>query len=145
MVRDLVGCQDAEGDVLLAAPFDLPGGPYARAVAVQQHAQQSLGVIGGMPVTVVAVGPVKGFEVELVDHVEDEPGEMILGEPVAQVRGQQEGLVALCAQEVVSHGLFYASTAFAPNPLLLISLSRNPSTGGPNPDFYPFRVVQLGP
>ncbi len=94
---------------------------------------------------VVAVGQVEQGEVELVDDVEEEPGEMILGEPVPQVWGQQEGLVALCAQEVVSHGLFYASTAFAPNPLLLISLSRNPFTGGPNPDFHPFRVVLLGP
>jgi len=118
MVRGLVGGQDSKGNVFDASSFELAGGAHAQAVAVQQHAQQELGVIGGVPVTVVAVGQVKGCQVELVDHVEDEPGEMILGEPVAQVRGQQEGLVALCAQEVAGHGLFYPLAALAPNALV---------------------------
>jgi hypothetical protein len=55
----------------------------------------------------VPVGPVgaqKRTEVELVDNVEDEPGEVVLGQPVAQVWGQQEGLVVVAAQEVVGHG-----------------------------------------
>ena len=51
-----------------------------------------------MAVPVVAVGQVEGRQVELVDHVQDEPGEMVLGEPVAQVRGQQEGLVAVARE-----------------------------------------------
>jgi hypothetical protein len=42
-------------------------------------------------VAVVAVGPVERVEVELVDDVEDEPGEVALGEPVAQVRGSRKG------------------------------------------------------
>jgi hypothetical protein len=36
-------------------------------------------------VPVVAVGLVEGGEVGLVNHIEDEPGEMAGGEPVAQV------------------------------------------------------------
>jgi hypothetical protein len=54
-------------------------------------------------VPVIAVGSVERLKVELVDHVEDEPGEVALGEPVAQVRRQEEGLVAVAAQEVVGH------------------------------------------
>jgi len=42
----------------VAASFELTGGAHADAVAVQQHAQQGLGVVGG--VAVVAVGPVDG-------------------------------------------------------------------------------------
>jgi hypothetical protein len=45
-------------------------------------------VIGGMPVPVVTVLSVERVEVELVDHVEEEPGKVAVGEPVAQVRGQ---------------------------------------------------------
>jgi hypothetical protein len=41
------------------------------------------------------------------------------GEPVAQVRGQEEGLVAVTAQEVVGHGPSYSFTAFVPNALIL--------------------------
>jgi hypothetical protein len=44
-----------------------------------------------MAVPVVAVLPVEGCQVELVDHVEDEPGEMAGGEPVAQVGGSRKG------------------------------------------------------
>jgi hypothetical protein len=91
VVRRLVGGQHPEGDVLLAASFELAGGAYPQAVAVQQHAQQGLGVVGGVAVPVVAVLAVEGLKVELVDHVEDEPGEVALGEPVAQVRGSRKG------------------------------------------------------
>jgi hypothetical protein len=45
-----------------------------------------------MAVPVGAMMPVEGCEVELVGDVEDEPGEVAGGEPVAQVRGQEEGL-----------------------------------------------------
>jgi hypothetical protein len=57
--------------------------------------------------------------VELVDDVEDEPGEMSLGEPVAQVRGQQEGLVAIAANEVVGYSEFYIFATLAVNVLVL--------------------------
>jgi hypothetical protein len=115
VVGGLVGGQDAEGDVLLAAAFDLAGGAHPQAVAIQQHAEQGLGVVGGVAVPVVAVLPVERVEVELVCDVEDEPGEVALGEPVAQVRGQEEGLVAVAAQEGIGHGLFYMFTVLAPN------------------------------
>jgi hypothetical protein len=87
VVGRLVGGQDPEGDVLVQAALDLPGGAHPDRVGVQQHAEQDLGVVGGVAVPVITVGPVEGLEVELVDHVEDEPGEVAFGEPVAQVRG----------------------------------------------------------
>ena len=57
------------------------------------------------------VSPVGGQEwvkVELVDDVEDEPGQVAFGEPVAQVGWEQEGLVAVAGKEVVGHGRSYA-------------------------------------
>jgi hypothetical protein len=83
VVGELVGGQDPEGEVLAAAAFELPGGAHADAVAIQQHAEQGLGVVGGVAVPVGAMLPVERGEVELVDDVEDEPGEVALGEPVA--------------------------------------------------------------
>jgi hypothetical protein len=44
----------------------------------------------------VAISPIGGQEpvqVELIDHVEDEPGQMISSQPVAQVRWQEKRLV----------------------------------------------------
>jgi hypothetical protein len=52
----------------------------------------------------VPVGPIRGQEraqVELVDHVQDEPGQVALREPVAQVGWEQERLVAVTDKEVV--------------------------------------------
>jgi hypothetical protein len=104
VVGGVVGGQDPKCDVLGQASFDLAGGAHADPVGVQQHPQQGLGVIGGVAVPVIPVRPVERGYVQLVDHVEDEPGEVAGWQPVAQVQGQQEGLVALCAQEVVGHG-----------------------------------------
>jgi hypothetical protein len=124
VVGGLVGRQDAKSDVLVAAAFELAGGAHADAVAVQQHAQQGLWVVGGMPMAVITVDTVEGLQVELVDHVEDEQGEVAGGEPVAQVGWEQEGLVAVATQEVVGHGLFYLVAVLAPNALILNRLSR---------------------
>jgi hypothetical protein len=75
-------------------------------------------------VRVVSVGS-EGRQVELVHHVKDEPGEVALGESVAQVWGEQEGLVAVAAQEVVGHGSSYPFAPLALNVLVLKSHRRH--------------------
>jgi len=52
-------------------------------------------------VPVVAMRPVERVEVDLVDDVEDAPGEMALWESVAQVGWEAKRLVAVAADEVV--------------------------------------------
>jgi hypothetical protein len=106
MVGEVVAGQHPEGEVLAAAAFDLPGGAHPNRVGVQQHAQQRLGVVGGVAVPVGPVGLEERLKVELVDHVQHKPGQMIGWEPVAQVRWEQEGLIAVAAQEVVGHGVY---------------------------------------
>ena len=117
VVGCLVAGKHPEGKVLGAAPLDLPGGPHPDRVAGQQHAQHGLGVIGGMAVPVGPIGTQERTEVELVDHVQHEPGQMVLGEPVAQVGGQQERLVAVAAKEVVGHDVSYLFATLVPNVL----------------------------
>ncbi len=50
-----------------------------------------------------AVGAVEGLEVKLLDRLDYEPGEVILWEPVAQVRRQQQRLVSVMCEEVLWH------------------------------------------
>jgi uncharacterized OB-fold protein len=68
-----------------------------------------------MAVPVSPVGAQERLQVELVDHVEDEPGEVAVGEPVTQVWREQEGLVAVAAQEVKGHDQFYLLATLTPN------------------------------
>jgi hypothetical protein len=68
-----VAGQDAEGDVFVAAAFDLAGGTDAGAVGVQQHAEQHLGVVGSRTVAIGPIGGEERVQVELIDHVQDEP------------------------------------------------------------------------
>jgi hypothetical protein len=75
-----------------------------------------------MAVPVGAVDAQERLQVELVDHVEHEPGEVAFGQPVTQVGWEQEGLVAVAAHEVVGHGLFYVFASLAPNVLILNNL-----------------------
>jgi hypothetical protein len=130
MVGGLVGGQHPKGDVLKAATLDLARGAHPQTVGVEEHAEQQLGVIGGMAVPIGPVRPVEGFEVELIDHVEDEPGEVAFGEPVAQVGREQEGLVPITAKEVVGHRQFYHSRPFAPNTVVAQATGRDRTKGG---------------
>jgi hypothetical protein len=71
-------------------------------VGVQQHAEQGFGVVGGVAVAVVAVGSVEGAPSRAGRPRRSRTGEVAFGEPVAHVGGEQEGLVAVAAQEVVT-------------------------------------------
>jgi hypothetical protein len=74
----------------------------------------------------VPVSPVAAQErrqVELVDHIQYEPGQVVLGQPVPQVRRQQEGLVVVAAQEVVGHGAYYGFAPFIPNANCFLSVN----------------------
>jgi hypothetical protein len=118
---ELVAGQHPEGEILAAAPLDLPGGAHADRVGVQQHPKQSLGVVGGVAVPVGSVAPQERPQVELVDDVQHEPGQVAAGQPIAQVRGQQEGLVVVAAKEVVGHGAYYRFASFIPNANCFLS------------------------
>jgi hypothetical protein len=64
-------------------------------------------------VPVVAVGPGEGHEVELVDHVQDEPDQVVGGQPFTHVGWEQQRLVAVAGKEVVGHGRSYAMACSA--------------------------------
>jgi hypothetical protein len=93
VIGGAVAGQDPESDVLGAAPLDLAGGTDP---------------VAGPAVAIGSVGLEEWAKVELVDDVEDEPGQVIGRQPVAQVGWEQEGLVAVAGKEVVGHGRSYA-------------------------------------
>jgi hypothetical protein len=87
VVRGAVAGQHPEGEVLDTAPLDLPRGPHPGRIGVEEHAQQRLGVVGRVAVPVGPVGGKERAQVQLVDHVAHEPGQVVGGQPVARVGG----------------------------------------------------------
>jgi hypothetical protein len=100
----LIGGQVAEGDVVVGGPFDGAGARDADAIAVEQQAGHQEGVIGGESTGVFAVViGVEGGQVEFAHDIGDEAGQMILGEPVFEGRGQEEGLIEGASPEALIH------------------------------------------
>ena len=104
VVGNLVRADHPEGDVLAAAALDPSRGALADRVGVGEQGHHHLRIVRGAAVAVGAIGGVEGLEVELLDRLDHEPGEVVLGEPVAEVRRQQHRLVTVTAEEVLGHG-----------------------------------------
>ena len=103
VIGDLVGADHPKGDVLATAALDPARGALADRVGVGEQADHHLRLVGGGAVAVGAVGGVERLDVELVDRLDHEPGEVIGGQPVTQVGRQQQRLVAIAGEEVLSH------------------------------------------
>jgi hypothetical protein len=100
---DLVGADHSEGDVLAAAALDPSRAALADRVGVGEQGQHHLRLVCGVAVAVGAVGGVEGLDIELLDRLDYEPGKVVLGQPVAQIRWQQERLVTVTGEEVLGH------------------------------------------
>jgi hypothetical protein len=103
VVRHLARGDHAEGDVLAQAALDRPGRALADRVGVDDERDHHLRVVGRAAVAVPAIGGVEAAEVERLDRLDHEPGEVVLVEPLAQVRGQQHRLLSVTAKEVLAH------------------------------------------
>jgi hypothetical protein len=137
MIGAGVAAQDPKGDVLMTSAFDLAGGADPGAVGVQQHGQQHPGLVGGPAVPIGPIGLEERAKVELVDDVEDEPGQVVGRQPVADIGWEQEGLVAVAGKEVVGHGRSYATSLLCcrlqwppQQPFLQQALTRSTSPSG---------------
>jgi hypothetical protein len=98
-----VGGDDAEGDVFLAGALDRPRRACPTRVCVEQHRDDHRRLERSAAVTVGAISGVERVEVHLRDGVDDKPREVPLGQPLADVRRQQERLLAIGREKVLAH------------------------------------------
>ena len=99
-----------ERHVLGQSPLDPAAGPLTDAVGVDQHGQHHRRVIR---CAAPAIGPIPGVEpgqVELGDHIQHEPRQVILRQPVRHRRRHQHQLLAISSHEVVAHAQFSRGT-----------------------------------
>jgi hypothetical protein len=90
VIGNLVRRDHTKGDVLAAAPLDPATGALAERIRVQQQRHHHPGLERRPTPTVLPVGVVERAQLDLVDRVEHEPRQMILGQPLAQAWRQQQ-------------------------------------------------------
>lgn len=103
VIGGVVGGDEPARDVLFAAALDLARASLAAAVAVEEQGDHDLGVERRPAPPVLSTPGIERSQVHLVYDVDDEPGEVILFQPVVDRRRQQVVLIAITGDEVVGH------------------------------------------
>ena len=99
----LVGRDNPERHIFDQTPLDPSGRSFANPVGVEQHAHHEGRVVGGAATTVLPIAGIEARQVELGQHVHQEPRQMALGQPVCNRRRQQEHLVPVGMTHVDRH------------------------------------------
>src|SRR5438034_3624710 len=103
VVRNLVPGDDPEGDILAAAPLDTPARTLTDRVRIEKQTNHHLRVEGSAAPTVPPIGGVEAAQIDRGDSVGDEPGQVIIRQPLTQTRRQQELLITVTGEEVERH------------------------------------------
>jgi hypothetical protein len=98
-----MGGNHATSDVFDARPLDRRRRPSSTRPAVQQQREHHRRLVGSAPMTVVAVGGIERRRIHHRHGVDDEPRQMVLRQPLPNVRRQQERLLTITRQEVLRH------------------------------------------
>ena len=81
-VRRVVGRQHPEGDVLVETKSNPARGRHSDAVAVDQDLDHHPGMVGRAAPLFALIAGHDGGQIQLVDHVGDEVGQMVRGQPL---------------------------------------------------------------
>jgi hypothetical protein len=99
----LIGRHHPERDVLDAATLDPAARLLSEAVRIQPRGHHHRRGVGRRPAAIVAIVLVERGQVELVNHVNDEPTPVILRQLLGHARRHQELLIAIDRTEVERH------------------------------------------
>jgi len=103
VIGRLVGRDHAVGDVLDTVTLDQPRGPLPTRIRVQQQRDHHRRIMRRSAVTIATIRPVERLQIKLRDGVDHEQREVIIGQPLAHARRQQQHLITITRDEVLSH------------------------------------------
>jgi hypothetical protein len=103
VIGNPIGRDHAEGNILAATPLDSAAPALADRARAQQQRHHHRRLESGPTPTVAPVAGVEAAEVDLIDRVNNEPGQVILRQPPPQTRRPQQPLVTITRKEVLSH------------------------------------------
>ena len=112
MVGEQPSADHPEGDIDMARALDLAIGAHCEAVGIEQESHHGLRVVGCGSPAILAVVALEGRQIHLLHRIEDEEGEVVLGQPVGDRWRQEVELVALWGEKVAGHGPFSPSGQF---------------------------------
>jgi hypothetical protein len=99
----LLSGDHAACDVLHARALDRPRGPRSTRPAIEQQSDHHRRLVGRSTVTILAIRGIERRRVDHRDHIDHEPREVILRQPLLHVGRQQERLLAIARDEVLRH------------------------------------------
>ena len=102
VVGMLVRRDEPEGHRVIGRPLQLAAREHAGRVAVHQDAQQQRWVVGRR--TRAAIAPAHHPQIQAVDHLHHEAGQVLLRQPLVNRRRQKEPGLAIDRPEVAHRG-----------------------------------------
>jgi hypothetical protein len=103
VIRGLVRGDHPHRDVLVAAPLDPPRRPLADRVGIDQQRHHHRRIVRRPTPPVLAIAGQERPQIHRVDGIKHEPRQVILRQPLAQARRQQQLLLAITRDEVLCH------------------------------------------
>jgi hypothetical protein len=103
VIGNLVGADHPESDILATAPLNRSRGPLSDRIGEEQERDHHRRLVRRAP---PPIGAIRAIEVAQIHHphrVEHEPREMIFSQPLPQAWRQQQLLLTITRQEVLSH------------------------------------------
>jgi hypothetical protein len=103
VIGALLGRDHAKRDVLHARPLDHPRRRHPTRIGIQQQRHHHRRVIRRPAAPIDAIRRIERIEVHLGHRVDDKPRQMTGRQPLANIRRQQERLLAIARHEALSH------------------------------------------
>src|SRR5258708_23460221 len=95
--------QHPERNVLHQSSLDPPRTEYTPAVPIHQHLRHHVGVIGRLASLFRAIHCIHRRKIQVVDHITDEVSQVVLRQPLAEARRQQQFLIRIVRSIAFPH------------------------------------------
>ena len=103
VIRHPVRADHPGRDILPATPLDHPRRPFPARVAVEQKRDHHRRIVRGPPMPIRPISAIELRQIHRLHRVQHEPHDVILTKPIPQARRQQQLLLTITRQKVLSH------------------------------------------
>ena len=103
VIRTLVRSDHPERNVLDALALNHPCRALPTTVGVEQQRDHHSRLVRRPANTIHVIRPVKRVQIHLLHRLQHEPREMVLRQPIPQIRRQQQLLITITRNEVPGH------------------------------------------